>query len=119
MSGSNLEKEPAPAADYVNKNAAAVGIPTAVLSQTAAAKLLNATTASPAAIAAANDLTFAAIEETADLAASYARSAAEAAWRGEKRTLSVHLADLRLTTIEALRLFKLLGAEARENARPS
>ena len=50
--------------------------------------------ASPSAIAAANDLTFAAIEETAGLAASYARSAAEAAWRGERRTLAVHLAEL-------------------------
>ena len=64
--------------------------------------------ASPSAIAAVNDLTFAAIEEIADKAASYARSAAEAAWRGERRTLGVHLAQLHLTTIEAIRLFKSL-----------
>jgi hypothetical protein len=55
-----------------------------------------------------DDLILAAIEEATDKGASYARSAAEAAWRGERRTLGVHLAQLRLTTIEAIRLFKSL-----------
>lgn len=55
-----------------------------------------------------DDLILTAIEETTDKVASYARSAAEAAWRGERRTLGIHLAQLRLTTIEAIRLFKSL-----------
>jgi hypothetical protein len=71
--------------------------------------------ANPSAVAAANGFTFTAIEEAADKAASYARSAAEAAWRGDRLILGVHLAQLRLTTIEAIRLFKSLDAEAAES----
>ena len=55
---------------------------------------------------------FQAIFEAAELAESFARSVAEAAWRGDRLTTGVHLQQLRLTTIEAIRLFKTLDAEA-------
>jgi hypothetical protein len=51
------------------------------------------------------------IAETSDLAASYARSASEAAWRGDRLELGVHLQRLRLSTIAAIQTFKELGAE--------
>lgn len=60
---------------------------------------------------------FAAIEEFANLAESYARSAAEAAWRGDRLTLGVHLAQLRMTTIEAIKSFKELSADAPAEGR--
>jgi hypothetical protein len=56
-----------------------------------------------------NDMAFDAIVETCDLAASYARSAAEAAWRGDRRLLAGHLAQLRLAVITALDAHKRLG----------
>ncbi len=59
-----------------------------------------------------DDLRLEAIVETAELAGSYARSAAEAAWRGDRLTLDVHLRQLRLATIAALKTFNELGAEA-------
>ena len=59
-----------------------------------------------------DDLRLEAIVEFCELAASYSRSAAEAAWRGDRQTLQVHLAQLRLTTIETLGVFKELGAQA-------
>jgi hypothetical protein len=65
---------------------------------------------SAAAISAGHDLMFGAIVETADLAASYARSAAEAAWR--ELTVRVHLGQLRLATIEAIRILNELVAES-------
>jgi hypothetical protein len=46
-----------------------------------------------------------ALVELCDLAASYARSGAEAAWRGDDRTTGVHLKQLRLVVIEALQTF--------------
>jgi hypothetical protein len=67
---------------------------------------------SAAAISAGRDLLFGAIVETADLAASYARSAAEAAWRGDELTVRVHLGQLRLATIEAIRILNELVAES-------
>jgi hypothetical protein len=73
---------------------------------------------SAAAISAGHDLMFGAIVETADLAASYARSAAEAAWRGDRLTPGVHLRQLRLATIAALRTYNELGAQG-ENASAS
>jgi hypothetical protein len=51
------------------------------------------------------------ILETSDLAASYARCAAEAAWRGDRMELGVRLQRLRLSTIAAIQTFKELGAE--------
>jgi len=71
---------------------------------------------SPAAIAAADDMTFAAIEDAADLAASFARSAGEAAFRRERVTLGVHLRQLRLVVIAAIGAFNELSAKAGEKA---
>jgi len=55
---------------------------------------------------------FGAIEEFCDLASSYARSASEAAWRGDRLTLRTHLVQLRLTTQNALQVFNSLGKPA-------
>ena len=63
-----------------------------------------------------DDLRLEAIFEAMELAGSYARSAAEAAWRGERLTLGVHLRQLRLATIAALQTFNELAADAGENA---
>ena len=65
----------------------------------------------PAPVASAcADMCFEAIVETCDLAISYATSAREAAWRGDRRLLAVHLAQLRLTVITALDAQKRLLA---------
>jgi hypothetical protein len=61
---------------------------------------------------AVSDLQFDLIVETVDLAASYGRSASEAAWRGDRLTLGVHLRQLRLCVIAAIQTFKELGGEA-------
>jgi hypothetical protein len=58
-----------------------------------------------------DDMQFEAIIEFSDLAASYARSAVEAAWRGDRATLGMHLAQLRLTVIAAIQAFKEIGSE--------
>ncbi len=50
------------------------------------------------------------IAETMDLLASYSRSGAEAAWRGDRRTLGVHLAQARLSLITAIQTFKELDS---------
>ena len=63
---------------------------------------------SPKAVAAARDLVFAAIVEHSALAESYARSASEAAWRGDEVTLGVHLRQLRLCVIASIQTFKSL-----------
>ncbi len=73
-------------------------------------------TASSEAIGAVNDLRFDYIAETCDLAGSYARSAAEAAFRGDRVTLHAHLAQLRLTVISALQTFKELSPVEAEKA---
>ncbi len=52
-----------------------------------------------------SDLQFDLIVETVDLAASYARSASEAAWRGDRLTVGVHLRQLRLCVITAIQTF--------------
>jgi hypothetical protein len=64
-----------------------------------------------------DDMRLEAIVEACDLASSYARSASEAAWRGDRLTVGVHLQQLRLSTIEAIKVFKSLGAQADEEAR--
>jgi hypothetical protein len=58
-----------------------------------------------------DDLRLEAIVEFCDLAASCARSASEAAWRGERRTLRCHLEQLRMATRDALQTFNSLGKE--------
>lgn len=65
---------------------------------------------------AVNDLQLDLIGETIELAASYARSAAEAAWRDDKVTLGVHLRQLRLCVITAIQTFKELSDCPREKA---
>ncbi len=76
---------------------------------------------SPAArcASAVSDLQFDLIVETVDLATSYARSASEAAWRGDRLTLGVHLRQLRLCVIAAIQTFKELGGEAGAKAGDS
>jgi hypothetical protein len=56
-----------------------------------------------------NSLFYSVIEH-ADLAASWARSAAESAWRGERTELRYYLTQMRLTTIGAISAFKQLGS---------
>jgi hypothetical protein len=70
----------------------------------------NYAAASAEAISACNNLCYESLVETCDLAGSYARSAAEAAWHGDKLTVDVSVHQLRLCTIEAIRLFKSLDA---------
>jgi hypothetical protein len=64
----------------------------------------------PALVDALDNLRLDAIVETTDLAASLALSAREAAWRGDRITLRVHLLQLRLSVIETLKTFKELGS---------
>ena len=61
---------------------------------------------SAAAIGVANDLYYDFILENCELAASYSRSAAEAAWRGDRQTLGMHLRQLRLVVIALLKAEK-------------
>lgn len=49
------------------------------------------------------------ISETLDLVASYASSAAEAAWREDRATLEVQLKQTRLSLLTAIEAFKQLG----------
>lgn len=60
--------------------------------------------------AACNDLAFEAIVDCCDLAASYAMSAREAAWRGDRQLLAGHLSQLRACIITALGAHKRLGS---------
>jgi hypothetical protein len=68
------------------------------------------------AVSAVNDLCLEAIIEFADLAASYARSVSEAAWRADYDTSRVHLAQLRLTVIAALQTLKEIAPIEGEKA---
>jgi sorbitol-specific phosphotransferase system component IIA len=56
-----------------------------------------------------DNLRFDAVAEYADLAASYWRSAAEAAFRGDRTTLEVHCKQLAAVTREAFKTVKELG----------
>ncbi len=56
-----------------------------------------------------NDLAFDAISECCALAESYAASAREASWRGDRRLLAGHLAQLRACVVTALDAHKRLG----------
>lgn len=71
---------------------------------------------SDAAVRAASDLCYEFIVEHSELAASYARSAGEAAWRGDHRTLEMHLRQLRLTLIAVLQTFKEIAPTEGEKA---
>ena len=61
-----------------------------------------------------DDLRLDALLELCELLSSYARCAAEAAWRGDKVTLGVHLRQARLVLIEALQTFRELRPEHTE-----
>jgi hypothetical protein len=62
-------------------------------------------------LAAARNLSFEDLVDVCDRAASYARSASEAAYRGDSHTVEVHLRQLRLCTIAAIQTFRSLGPE--------
>jgi hypothetical protein len=62
--------------------------------------------ASPEAIAAAHDLAFEGLVEAGSLAESYARSLTEAAWRGDRSTVEVHLRQLRACVVASIDMFK-------------
>ncbi len=66
---------------------------------------------SPIALAAGREVMFGVVMDLCDLAASYGRSAAEAAWRGDEATLRTHLADMKSAVIAALMAFNELAAE--------
>ncbi len=65
---------------------------------------------------AVDNLRFELIEETLDLVGSYSRSGAEAAFRCDKHTTGVHLKQIRLAVIEALKTYNELSPES--GARP-
>ncbi len=69
----------------------------------------GATPPSTAAISAGRDVIFEGLREFLDLGSSYARSAAEAAYRGDEATIDVHLRQLRACVVEALALRKTLN----------
>jgi hypothetical protein len=62
------------------------------------------------AIATARDLVFDGLVELGSLAESYSRSLAEAAWRGDRSTVEVHLRQLRSCVVTSIDIFKQLGA---------
>jgi hypothetical protein len=63
----------------------------------------------PTVVNVCDDFAFDAIVETCELASSYAASAREAAWRGDRGLLAGHLAQLRLCVITALDAHKRLN----------
>jgi hypothetical protein len=65
-------------------------------------------TPAPPAVSVSDDLRFGAIAKTLALAESHVRSAAEAAWRGDRLTLGTHLQQVRLSAIRAIQIFKRL-----------
>jgi hypothetical protein len=72
--------------------------------------LTMASLSSPARVAeTCNDIAFEAVFDCCDLAASYALSAREAAWRGDRRLLAGHLAQLRACVVTALDAHRRLG----------
>ena len=64
---------------------------------------------SPPEVLPTKDQTFDEIERVSTLAASYARSSAEAAFRGDETTIEASLKALRLCTIHVIRMYKMLG----------
>jgi len=59
---------------------------------------------------------FAAIEDFADKAASYWRSIAEAAYRGDLRAIEIHCRQVRVLTPAAFSTVKGLGADGPKSA---
>lgn len=69
---------------------------------------LTSRSASPETFAAARDLAFESLIETGSLAESYARSLTEAAWRGDRSTVEIHLRQLRARVLACIDFFKRL-----------
>jgi hypothetical protein len=70
--------------------------------------------ASAEAVAAGRDLVFEGLIEAGSLAESYSRSLTEAAWRGDRSTVEVHLRQLRACIVASIGIFKQLdGVEAK------
>ena len=69
------------------------------------------------AASAVSDPRFDLVAEAPGLTASYARSAAEAAWRGDELTIGVHLRQTRLCVITAIQTFKELGEDIGRKGR--
>jgi hypothetical protein len=67
---------------------------------------LASRSASPEAIAAARDLVFEGLVEAGSLAESYSRSLVEAAWRGDRSTVEIHLRQLRACVVVSIGIFK-------------
>jgi hypothetical protein len=68
-------------------------------------------------VAALRDQAFEAILETSDMAASYARSLGEAAYRGDELTMVAHIKQLRLCTTSLIGTFPWRGAMPMEQAQ--
>jgi hypothetical protein len=67
---------------------------------------------SPELASALRDQAFVEIERVADLVASYARSAGEAAFRGDETTMVIHIRQLRLCCISLIQTYKAMcGAD--------
>jgi hypothetical protein len=64
---------------------------------------------SPPEVLPTKDQAFDEVERVSSLAASYARSSAEAAFRGDELTIEASLKALRLCTIHVIRLYNMLG----------
>lgn len=64
---------------------------------------------SPELASALRDQAFVEIERVADLVASYARSAGEAAFRGDETTMAVHIRQLRLCCVSLIKTYKEMG----------
>jgi hypothetical protein len=65
-----------------------------------------ASTPSPEMISALRDQAFDEIDRVANLAASYARSTGEAAFRGDETTMFVHMKQLRLCCVAMIKTYK-------------
>jgi hypothetical protein len=63
---------------------------------------------------AARDLIFEGLVEAGSLAESYSRSLTEAAWRGDRGTVEVHLRQLRSCVVAGIDFFKRLDDAAKE-----
>lgn len=79
---------------------------------------------SPRAISAADDLVFEELIDACDRAASYAVSAREAAFRGSRHALEIHIQELLACVVAALEIRKMLSAgddarQAPQEARPA
>jgi hypothetical protein len=70
--------------------------------------------APPAAVSVCDNVRFEVFLQTLAPAESYARSAAEAAWHGDRLTLGTHLRQVRLSASTAVRIFKELSREGQE-----